>query len=149
MTRHPHFSAAEIQAARYCAAQILDLGPCLAPLVNQLIGRIADKWTTQVTAVLMDQSEPHVTQLVEMVEGASHKMRTQTLRQMERNDLLIRTVHPVVLPHVDYRLTHMRLTLSAPQLRPARQSCCGAASVIIAVFSTLLLHGYSPDRRSR
>lgn len=115
MTRQPHFSTAEMQAARYCAAQIhhTDLDPCLAPLVNQPIGRIAYKWTMRVTEVLMDQTEPHVTRLVEMVEGVSHKMRTRTLRQMERNGLLIRTVHPVVLPHVDHRLTHMRLPLSA------------------------------------
>jgi DNA-binding HxlR family transcriptional regulator len=115
MTRHPHFSAAEIEAARHYAAPVphTDLDPRLAPLVNQLIGRIADKWTMLVLEVLMDKGELRFTRLAEMVDGISQKMLTQTLRHMERDGLLIRTVHPVVPPHVDYRLTNLGLTLSA------------------------------------
>jgi DNA-binding HxlR family transcriptional regulator len=41
------------------------------------------------------------------VGNISQKMLTQTLRQMERDGLLIRTIHPVVPPRVDYRLTEL------------------------------------------
>ena len=45
------------------------------------------------------------TRIGHAVTGISQKMLTQTLRQMERDGLLSRTVHPVVPPHVDYALT--------------------------------------------
>ncbi len=53
------------------------------------------------------------TRLSELVPGISYKMLTQTLRQMEREGLLVRTVHPVVPPKVEYRLTTLGLSLSA------------------------------------
>jgi DNA-binding HxlR family transcriptional regulator len=48
-----------------------------------------------------------------LVEGISQKMLTQTLRHMERDGLLTRTVHPVVPPKVEYKLTQLGLSLGA------------------------------------
>ncbi|MGW0955588.1 winged helix-turn-helix transcriptional regulator [Streptomyces sp. NPDC001212] len=45
------------------------------------------------------------TELHARIEGVSHKMLTQTLRHLERDGLVDRTVHPQVPPRVDYRLT--------------------------------------------
>ena len=50
--------------------------------------------------------------LLRSLPGISKKMLTQTLRQMERDGLVIRTVHPVIPPKVEYRLTDLGFTLA-------------------------------------
>lgn len=90
-------------------AQPID--PRIARLVNELIGRIADKWTMLILELLAQQGEMRFTQIGRAVDGISQKMLTQTLRQMERDGLVHRTVHPVVPPKVEYRLTDLGLTL--------------------------------------
>jgi DNA-binding HxlR family transcriptional regulator len=82
-------------------------------LVTELIGRVADKWTMMVIEVLTEHGELRFTRLSEMVPGISYKMLTQTLRQLEREGLVCRTVHPVVPPRVEYRLTTLGFSLSA------------------------------------
>lgn len=84
-----------------------DVDPRLNALVMDLIGRVADKWTMTVLEVLIEAGTLRFTRLAEAVPGISQKMLTQTLRQMERDGLLVRTVHPVVPPHVEYRLTEL------------------------------------------
>ena len=66
-----------------------------------------------ILEVLTQHSELRFTRLGEMVEGISQKMLTKTVRQMERDGLLIRTVHPVIPPRVEYKLTETGITLSA------------------------------------
>jgi DNA-binding HxlR family transcriptional regulator len=83
------------------------IDPRVTALVHDLIGRIADKWTMLILEVLAEQGEMRFTQLGRAVGNISQKMLTQTLRQMERDGLLIRTIHPVVPPRVDYRLTDL------------------------------------------
>ncbi len=82
-------------------------------LVTELIGRVADKWTMLVIEVLTEKGELRFTRLRECVPGVSYKMLTQTLRSMEREGLVARTVHPVIPPKVEYRLTTLGLSLSA------------------------------------
>jgi DNA-binding HxlR family transcriptional regulator len=82
-----------------------ELDPKVEALVNELIGRVADKWTMLILEVLDENGELRFTRIGELVPGISQKMLTQTLRQMERDGLVIRTVHPVVPPKVEYRLT--------------------------------------------
>ena len=82
-------------------------------LVTELIGRVADKWTMLILEVLTEQGELRFTRLSEQVPGISYKMLTQTLRQMERQGLIARTVHPVVPPKVEYKLTELGLSLGA------------------------------------
>ena len=82
-------------------------------MVNELIGRVADKWTMLILEVLAEKGELRFTRLSELVVGVSQKMLTQTLRQMERDGLLTRTVHPVVPPKVEYKLTDLGLSLGA------------------------------------
>ena len=90
-----------------------DLDPRIEALVNDLIGRVADKWTMLVLEVLAEKGELRFTRMSELVEGISQKMLTQTLRHMERDGLLTRTVHPVVPPKVEYKLTQLGMSLGA------------------------------------
>lgn len=85
--------------------------PKVEALVMDVIGRVADKWTMAILEALTEKGELRFSQLGKEVTGISQKMLTQTLRQMERDGLVIRTVHPVIPPHVDYRLTELGLSL--------------------------------------
>ncbi|MFA6123673.1 MAG: helix-turn-helix domain-containing protein [Sphingomonas sp.] len=89
-----------------------DLDPRVEALVTEVIGRVADKWTMIVLEVLTEHGELRFSRLAQLAEGISQKMLTQTLRQMERDGLVIRTVHPVIPPKVEYRLTDLGFTLS-------------------------------------
>jgi DNA-binding HxlR family transcriptional regulator len=88
------------------------LDPRVEALVNEVIGRVADKWTMIVLEVLTEHGELRFTRIGQLAGGVSQKMLTQTLRQMERDGLVIRTVHPVIPPRVEYRLTDMGHSLS-------------------------------------
>jgi DNA-binding HxlR family transcriptional regulator len=90
-----------------------DLDPRVERLVNDLIGRVADKWTLLVLELLEEKGTLRFTRIASQVDGISQKMLTQTLRQMERDGLVTRTVHPVVPPKVEYALTPLGNSLSA------------------------------------
>lgn len=94
-------------------AQAQKLDPRVEALVNEVIGRVADKWTMIILDVLAEHGELRFTQLSKLAAGISQKMLTQTLRAMERDGLVIRTIHPVVPPKVEYRLTDLGLGLGA------------------------------------
>ena len=81
--------------------------PQLEALVTELIGRVADKWTMIVLEVLGENGELRFTELARLIPGISQKMLTQTLRQMERDGFVHRTIHPVIPPRVEYRLTDL------------------------------------------
>lgn len=85
--------------------------PEVDALVNEVIGRVADKWTMLILEVLADHGELRFTRIGKLVPGISQKMLTQSLRQMERDGLIVRTVHPVIPPKVEYRLTDLGIGL--------------------------------------
>lgn len=87
--------------------------PRVERLVHELIGRVADKWTMILLEVLAEHGELRFTRLGELAGGISQKMLTQTLRQMERDGLVVRTIHPVVPPRVEYRLTDLGASLGS------------------------------------
>lgn len=89
-----------------------DLDPRVEALVVETIGRVADKWTMLVLETLTEHGELRFSKLRGLCDGISQKMLTQTLRQMERDGLVIRTVHPVIPPKVEYRLTDLGDSLS-------------------------------------
>jgi DNA-binding HxlR family transcriptional regulator len=109
------FTQKQIAQAKVYAASTPpdDLDPRIEALVNDLIGRVADKWTMLVLEVLTEKGELRFTRLSELVEGISQKMLTQTLRLMERDGLVTRTVYPVVPPKVEYKLTQLGMSLGA------------------------------------
>ncbi len=89
-----------------------EIDPRVEALVTDLIGRVADKWTMLILEVLIEHGTVRFTRLGKLVGGISQKMLTQTLRQMERDGLISRTVYPVVPPKVEYQLTELGSTLS-------------------------------------
>ena len=104
---------AKTKLAHLCPPPDDELDPQVEALVNDLIARVADRWTMIVLEVLAQHGEMRFTQLGRLVKGISQKMLTQTLRQMERDGLLTRTVHPVIPPKVEYKLTKTGLSLGA------------------------------------
>jgi DNA-binding HxlR family transcriptional regulator len=115
MAKPTRLTQEQIKALRaYEACDAKDTAnPRVEALVNELIGRVADKWTMLILEVLTERGELRFTRLSELVPGISYKMLTQTLRLMEREGLIARTVHPVVPPKVEYRLTELGLSLGA------------------------------------
>jgi DNA-binding HxlR family transcriptional regulator len=85
--------------------------PKLEALVREIIERVADKWTMLVLEVLEEHGVVRFTRLGELVGGVSQKMLTKTVRQMERDGLVTRTVHPVIPPRVEYELTGLGRSL--------------------------------------
>ena len=83
---------------------------------RQALERIADKWTCLIVYALLDGPRRHG-ELKRMIEGISQKMLTQTLRSMEADGLVTRTVIDVIPPHVEYGLTPLGETLSGPPRR--------------------------------
>ncbi|MFG1607206.1 winged helix-turn-helix transcriptional regulator [Actinoplanes sp. NPDC049265] len=71
---------------------------------RQVLNRIGDTWSVLIVHLLRNGPERY-TALQRGIEGISPKMLTQTLRGLERDGLLTRTVHAVVPPRVDYALT--------------------------------------------
>ncbi|GAA5055342.1 DNA-binding HxlR family transcriptional regulator [Thermocatellispora tengchongensis] len=80
--------------------------------VRQILDRVADKWSLLVIA-LLDRRTLRFTELRRTIDGISQRMLTVTLRQLERDGLVRRTVHPVVPPRVEYSLTPLGVTLHA------------------------------------
>jgi len=78
-----------------------------------VLDRIADKWTALIIHVLANGTQRYAA-LQREIGGISQKMLTQTLRSLERDGLVLRKVHPVVPPKVEYSLTRLGRTLIEP-----------------------------------
>lgn len=104
---------ARYREARDKLARAERLDPRVEALVDDVIGRVADKWTMILLDTLVEHGEARFNQLARLVPGISQKMLTQTLRGMEREGLVTRTAHPTVPPRVEYRLTELGLSLGA------------------------------------
>ncbi|MBD0738224.1 winged helix-turn-helix transcriptional regulator [Streptomyces sp. CBMA29] len=81
--------------------------------IRGILDRVGDKWTLLVVATL-DGERLRFTALQQRVPGISQRMLTRTLRHLERDGLVSRTVYPEVPPRVEYELTPRGRTLIAP-----------------------------------
>ncbi|MBP2479233.1 DNA-binding HxlR family transcriptional regulator [Crossiella equi] len=81
--------------------------PCQA---REVLGIVGDKWALLIVRMLKDGPR-RFTELKREVVGISQRMLTVTLRDLERDGILTRTVHNVMPPHVSYELTTMGRTL--------------------------------------
>ncbi len=83
------------------------------PAVREVLNRVGDKWSVQIVALLGDGAM-RFSELRRSIEGISQRMLTLTLRGLERDGLVTRTVFPEIPPRVDYELTKLGKTLLAP-----------------------------------
>lgn len=80
---------------------------------RQVLDRIGDKWTALIIGLLEGRPK-RFSELKRNIVGISHKMLTQTLRNLERDGLVQRTLYPEVPPRVEYALTPLGETLCTP-----------------------------------
>jgi DNA-binding HxlR family transcriptional regulator len=78
---------------------------------RQFLARISDKWVALVLAALGSRGPLRYSELARRLVGVSQKMLTQTLRALERDGLLTRTVTPTVPVTVTYELTDLGSSL--------------------------------------
>jgi len=81
--------------------------------VSTVLARIGDKWSVLIVALLGDGPK-RFNEIKRLVGGISQRMLTLTLRGLERDGLVKRTVFPTVPPRVDYELTALGRSLWEP-----------------------------------
>ena len=81
--------------------------------VSDILARVGDKWTVMVVALLSD-GPMRFNELRRTIGAISQRMLTLTLRGLERDGLVTRTVFPTIPPRVDYALTERGQTLIEP-----------------------------------
>jgi DNA-binding HxlR family transcriptional regulator len=79
---------------------------------RKVLAQIGDKWTMLVITALEGDEAVRFSELRRRIEGVSQKMLTQTLRALERDGLVSRTVYPTVPVTVEYRLTTLGQSLT-------------------------------------
>ena len=84
---------------------------CLA--VREVLNRVGDKWSVLLIGLLGDGPR-RFSELKRTVEGISQRMLTLTLRGLERDGLVTRTLYPSIPPRVEYQLTSLGRTLLEP-----------------------------------
>ncbi|NRQ35112.1 helix-turn-helix transcriptional regulator [Nonomuraea sp. NN258] len=80
---------------------------------RQVLDHIAGKWTILIVDALLEGTMRY-TDLSRRIEGVSQKMLTQSLRSLEADGFITRTVHPTIPPKVEYDLTPLGRSLAGP-----------------------------------
>lgn len=78
--------------------------------VTEILSRVGDKWSVQVV-VQLGEGPKRFNELRRIVGGISQRMLTLTLRGLERDGLVSRTVYPTIPPRVEYKLTGLGCSL--------------------------------------
>jgi DNA-binding HxlR family transcriptional regulator len=81
--------------------------------IAETLDRIGDKWTVLVVGAL-EAGPLRYNEIRRAVDGISQRMLTLTLKELERDGLVSRTMYPTIPPRVDYELTELGRNLMAP-----------------------------------
>lgn len=84
--------------------------------VNGVLSLVGDKWTVLIV-MLLREGPRRFNDIKRTIGGISQQMLTRTLRALERNGMVSRTVHPTVPPSVEYALTDLGRSLAEPVIR--------------------------------
>lgn len=82
-------------------------------LVGDILSRVGDKWSMLVVMTLLE-APLHFNELKRAIQGVSQQMLSRTLRALERDGLVVRTVHHGVPVRVEYALSDLGRSLSGP-----------------------------------
>jgi DNA-binding HxlR family transcriptional regulator len=86
----------------------------VCPAVDEAVALMGNRWTVLVLGALANQGTLRYNELQRAVDGISQRMLTLTLKKLEENGFVKRTIFPVVPPRVDYELTPLGCTLVKP-----------------------------------
>ncbi|TCM43266.1 helix-turn-helix domain-containing protein [Novosphingobium sp. ST904] len=112
------FDAAE-QAAEQIAESPPETGPAIVHsasacrVIGDILSRVGDKWSMLVVMTLLE-GDLHFNELKREINGISQQMLSRTLRALERDGLVVRTVHASVPVRVEYSLSDLGRSLSQP-----------------------------------
>lgn len=81
--------------------------------IRDVLDRLGDRWTVLVLKVLADGTL-RFTEIRRRIDDISQRMLAQTLRRLEQDGLVSRTVHPTIPPRVDYTLTDLGRSMQEP-----------------------------------
>ena len=87
-------------------------------MIRDVLSRVGDKWSLLVVGLLHDRPL-RFTELQRRIDGISHRMLTQTLRNLERDGLVSRTAYAEIPPRVEYAATELGRSLAVPVLELA------------------------------
>ena len=82
--------------------------------MSDVLNRIGDKWSVMVVGMLSRGGRLRFNELKRQINGISQRMLTLTLRNLERDGLVTRTIYPEIPPRVEYGLTELGETLKGP-----------------------------------
>ena len=103
--------------AAYDARSATGDGPCLQSAgcknVAPVLNRVGDKWSMMIV-MMLSNGPMRFSELKRAIDGISQRMLTLSLRGLERDGLLTRTVTPTIPPRVDYELTELGVSLRQP-----------------------------------
>jgi DNA-binding HxlR family transcriptional regulator len=81
---------------------------------QKVLDRVADRWAALIICALHQKKVMRNGELLRKVGGINQKMLTQTLRNLERDGLVTRTIYPTVPPKVEYSLTSLGESIYEP-----------------------------------
>ncbi len=113
--REPSGSAGDPSGVPCDSSATDDAGAASGPMTcraREVLQRVGDKWSVLVID-LLGQGTMRFSELHRAIDGITARMLTVTLRGLERDGIVTRTIHPVIPPRVEYALTPMGRTLLA------------------------------------
>ena len=111
--REPSGSVGDPSGAACDSSATDDAGAASGPMTcraREVLQRVGDKWSVLVID-LLGQGTMRFSELHRAIDGITARMLTVTLRGLERDGIVTRTIHPVIPPRVEYALTPMGRTL--------------------------------------
>lgn len=96
---------------------------------RSVLDRIGDKWSLLLIGIL-EEGPMRFTELLRTIPGISRRMLTMTLRALERDGVITRTIYAEVPPRVEYQMTELGRTLTEPVLTLAKWAADNQAAII-------------------